>query len=407
MSLAVGALAWWGSGRDELHLGAAPFLGGWDARLVPSLLLPALVAMAVVVGAGQAHRLSWRALLWAAVVASALWSVSLAAVDGWHRLAEPLRSPHDYLAAVPEVGSPGGFLDRFVDDIDGFPTHVRSHPPGMVLVLWSLGRAGLDGAGAAAALVIGAGASAVVAVLVTVRRLAGEGAARRAAPFLVLAPWALWVATSADALFLAVSAWAVALLVIATGASGRPSRVAACLGGAAVGAAMLLSYGVVLVMLVPAAVIAWRRRFDIVPWAVAPVIGVLLGAGAAGFWWWDGLDATREQYWAGVASERPFSYFVVSNLVVAAVAVGPAAVGGVAQMTWRSALGLLVGAGLAALLLADASALSKGEVERIWLPFFPYVTVAAAALPAAERWRWLAASALMAIAGQALLRSPW
>ena len=59
------------------------------------------------------------------------------------------------------------------------------------------------------------GALGCVAVLVAVRALAGESLARRAAPFLVLAPAAVWMGTSADAYFAAVAAWAVALLTLA------------------------------------------------------------------------------------------------------------------------------------------------------------------------------------------------
>ena len=52
-------------------------------------------------------------------------------------------------------------------------------------------------------------------MLVTVRALAGEALARRAAPFLVLAPAAVWMGTSADGYFAAVAAWALALLALA------------------------------------------------------------------------------------------------------------------------------------------------------------------------------------------------
>ena len=53
------------------------------------------------------------------------------------------------------------------------------------------------------------------AVLTTVRALGAEPAARRAAPFLVLAPAAVFMAVSADALFAAVAAWGLACLAIA------------------------------------------------------------------------------------------------------------------------------------------------------------------------------------------------
>ncbi|KPC64254.1 hypothetical protein ADL29_12000 [Streptomyces chattanoogensis] len=58
----------------------------------------------------------------------------------------------------------------------------------------------------------------------TLRLLAGEGRARAAAPFMALAPGAVWVEVSADGYFAAVAAWALALLALAATRTraGRP-----------------------------------------------------------------------------------------------------------------------------------------------------------------------------------------
>ena len=72
-------------------------------------------------------------------------------------------------------------------------------------------------------------ATTAVAVLVTVRVLGEEGMARRAAPFLVFAPAAVWQAVSADAMFAAVAAWGLAALAVAADAAQRR------LGGASPG----------------------------------------------------------------------------------------------------------------------------------------------------------------------------
>lgn len=58
-------------------------------------------------------------------------------------------------------------------------------------------------------------------VLVAVRNVVSEDAARRTAPFLVIEPAAVWVATSADALLMGVAAAATAAVTIATGRQGR------------------------------------------------------------------------------------------------------------------------------------------------------------------------------------------
>jgi hypothetical protein len=399
----------WGAGiraRPGAHVGAAPFVGTWQPALGWRLLPAAAFAVvAVRWGPGLARRLSWARLLAACWAAGLGWAVALALVDGPGALTAPLATRYDYLVEVPSVGSPGAFLRGFVDAVPSYATHVKSHPPGMVLGLWVLDRAGLGGSGPAAALVLAVGASAAVAAVVAAREVVGEAAARRAAPFVALAPAAVFAATSADALFAGVTAWGAALVVLATGRRGGRSVALAAGGGVVLGAALFLSYGAVLVLLVPAAVAVARRRLDSMVLASAGAMLVAGAFAAAGFWWLDGLAAARQQYAAGLSGLRPYSYFVVANLAVLAVLLGPATAAALGRRGGRPA-GLLVGAALAAVVAADLSGLSKGEVERIWLPFVPWLVVACCAL--ADRPRaWLAANVGTGLALQVMLRSPW
>jgi len=399
----------------NLRLGATPFKGSWSPD-VDAWLLPALAACAllVVMGPRLAARLAWRRLLWVAVVASAFWSVSLAVAGGGpHVIAAPLDTKWDYLAAVPVVESSGGFVDSFVERVPDLPLHASSHPPGTVLLFWALDELGLEGPGWAAAVVLAVAASATGAVLIALRELGGEETARRAAPFLVLTPAALWIATSADALFMGVGAWAVTLVIVATGRDARPSWAFAAGGGLLAGATLMLSYGLVLLAVVPVAVIVARRRWDVAAVAGTGALVVLGAFAVAGFSWLAGLRAARQEYAAGVASARPYGWFLLVNLLAAAAAIGPAAAAGlrrlsvdgrsVCQSTWL----LLPAGALAAVLVADVSGLSKGEVERIWLPFFPWIAAAAAALPWPKMRPWLSASGGTGLALQAFLRSPW
>src|SRR5207253_8091575 len=98
-----------------------------------------------------------------------------------------------------------------------------------------LSRVGLPGPGWAAALCIGAGATAAPSVLASLRRVeggaAGEALTRRAAPFVAAAPAAIWMATSADALYAGVAAASLCALVYATTTPRMPAR----LGLAAIG----------------------------------------------------------------------------------------------------------------------------------------------------------------------------
>lgn len=133
---------------------------------------------------------------------------------------------------------------------------------------------------------------------------------------------------------------------------------------------------------------------------------VTLGWAAAGFWWFDGLAATIARYEAGVASQRPFTYFVWANLAAFAIAVGPAGAIGLAYLR-RSKLVWVVGAAGASLILADLSGLSKGEVERIWLPFVPWILLGTATLPDRLMRGLIAGQAAIGITVQALIRTPW
>jgi hypothetical protein len=275
----------------------------------------------------------------------------------------------------------------------------------MVLLLWLLDHAGLGGPRWAAALVIGAGAAAAPAALIATRALVGEQAARRAALFATLGPAAVWMGTSADALFSATLAIGVALLAVAcTAPPARRADALAALAGVVLGCGLLLSYGLAPLGLVALAVAVATRRWRLLALAAAGAGAVLLAIAAAGFWWPSGLAATRELYAGGIAARRPYLDFLVISPAAFALALGPAAFAGLAALRGRGAW-ILPGSALAALLVAELSGLSKGETERIWLPFAPWLLLATAALRAPRAW--LAIQVSLAIALQVAVRSPW
>jgi methylthioxylose transferase len=389
-------------------LAAGPIAGQVVPRVGPGLLAAlALAVLIISMWPRIDQRFTWRRLLMATFLLSALWALALASIDGWDAVTAPLRTRYEYLADVSRIGSPTELLRTFVDRIGTFALHVRGHPPGMLLLLWVIDRAGLGGAGWAAALVVAGGASAIPAALVALRELAGEAAARAAAPFLALAPAAVWIATSADAAFAAVSAWGVALFVLGTARNGRRSDLLAFTGGALLGASLLLSYGLVLLGVVPLAVALSRRRLRPLVVASIAAAAVLLGFAGMGFWWPEGLGASIPMV-RSTSAHRPYLSFLLFNLCVFAVVLGPAVAAGLANLRDRRAW-LLVASALLAVALADVSGMSKGEVERIWLPFFPWVALAASALVGheADRRRWLALQAGAALAVQTLFLTPW
>ena len=83
-----------------------------------------------------------------------------------------------------------------------------------LLLFVVLVRLGLGGDLAAGVVVTLIAASVAAAVLVTLRALGAESLARRAAPFLVLTPAAVFMAVSADAVITAVTAWGIATLAL-------------------------------------------------------------------------------------------------------------------------------------------------------------------------------------------------
>jgi hypothetical protein len=396
--------------HGEYHVDAAPFVGRWAAVEPLHALVPLVVfALAAVLAAPLvADRARFSVVLWGAFGAAVAWSTLLAASEGLHAIARPLHSPADYLAGVHLVGSPARFLSTFTTEWMRYPTHVKAHPPGFVLVLWLLDRVGLGGAGWAVALELAIGASAVPAALIALRAVSSELAARRAAPFVALAPAALW-ATSGDAVFAGLTAWAMTAMVLATGRTGRRSWALAVVAGAAWTAALLSTYGTALLGVVPVAVAWRRRRLDVVVATTSIVVALLVLAGVmTGFWWPAGLAATHRAYLAGVAPHRAYHVFVWLDLAAFAAAIGPAAAGALGALRDRGAW-LLAGGALVALAVADISGLSKGEVERIWLPWAPWLLVAAGTFPAsiAVRRGWLGGQVAFAVGLQVALRSSW
>ena len=148
----------------RVHIGAPPLVGSFDPRLSWSLggalaarrrrgrVRPRARRAAALALAGRARRGSpaprgsSRSRSAPAAAAEALWA--------------PLQTRYEYLAAVPRVGDAQHFLQGFAHALPSYPTHVRGHPPGMVLRAVAARRSSaLGGPRWAAALIIGGGRS--------------------------------------------------------------------------------------------------------------------------------------------------------------------------------------------------------------------------------------------------------
>ena len=140
-------------------------------------------------------------------------------------------------------------------------------------------------------------------------------------------------------------------------------------------------------LVVVAAVVVGARvrglRAVLRPWLVSTAGVALVAAAhfALGFSWFVGLARLRVRYYQQTASDRPYSYFVWANLAAWLVAWSPLLAYAVVRAVgvllrsrrtgWSEdvVVALMSAAGTAAALVADLSAMSKAETERIWLTF--------------------------------------
>lgn len=411
----------------SLQVNWPPLLGTWDPRVGPGT--PAALAVAVLIvayGPGLAARLPWRALLFTTWAAALAWTFSLALVDGWHwGVARRLTTKNEYLTVIDRFADIGTTLRGFTEHIvigppGNWPAHVAGHPPGATLSFVWLDRIGLGGGSWAGAWCVVVGGSAVAAVLVTVRALTDEHTARRAAPFLALAPAAVWMGTSADGYFAGVTAWSLALLALAATRTIRFPVTAALGAGLLYGFTCYLSYGLTLMALPGLGVLLVARTARPLPAVLAGALVVPVAFTLAGFNWWEGYEELVVRYYQGAGGVRPYAYWIWGNLAATTLAVGLATVAGLGRVlalapravrdrtspTARQGLAVLVLAALLAILVADLSGMSKAETERIWLPFMLWLLPATALLPGRRRG-WLTGQAVVALLINHLVFTGW
>jgi hypothetical protein len=157
-------------------------------------------------------------------------------------------------------------------------------------------------------------------------------------------------------------------------------------------------------------VVLGRRRLRVVLAAAVGAAAVAAGFAAAGFWWFTGYQRVVERYYQGIASDRPYAYWVWADIAVLAVSAGPLA-GVILRraviVRGDRAVRLLPLAAATAIAAADLSGYSKAEVERIWLPFSVWIMAGAGLLPCDQRRIWLAVQAGTTLAVNHLVLTTW
>ncbi|WP_246161961.1 hypothetical protein [Aeromicrobium ginsengisoli] len=399
---------------EDVRVHWPPLHADWDPRF-GLLTLPAIaIGLGLWVALPRlAATSSWRALLAYAFAGTWLWTMALAMTEGTDGLARVFERPGEYVYDAQRVDSIGTMLRTFIDHIpmdspDHWHTHVAGHPPGALLFFVLLDRLGISDPFWIGVVVVTIGSTAVVAVLLTLKTLGSARLARQAMPWIVLAPTAVWMGVDGDALFTAVAAWGLALLAIAA-VHRRPG--AAVAAGLLLGACVYLSYGLVLLGILAVAILVVGRTWRPLPWALVGAVVVAAAFTAAGFEWWRAYPVLHDRYYAGIASERPYAYWVWADVAAWTFTIGlvvwaafPRAIRAFKQ---GDVMARLAGAALLTILVATLSGMSKAEVERIWLPFTIWVVALPSLLP--ERWHRpaLLSQVVLALCVQQLVLTRW
>jgi hypothetical protein len=417
VAVGLGLTAWAVRTGARLGTSGAPFLGRYRFQLSGYTLLAPLVAVAVLgaAKAGWLERIRWSLLLWASYAAGLAWAVALAVADGAAGLTRSLLDPDNYLSDIDAVGNdPLGYVRHFTQDVRAHSVSARGHPPGAVLLLWALHRIGLTQHLALALTITAAGVLTVPLVLASVRDVCGEIPARRYAPVLILAPYAIWVAVSADVFVALLGAGMVAAGVRASSrrSSGLRSAGWSVLAGVLLGIGALFSYAAPwLGLSIVCLYFARRRPFLNIGTGIGALIPIVLADGV-GFAWLTGLTGARDDYVSRIEPYRSALWWSAISLVALLLAAGPPLYAGIRKLRNTPGWPFLVGAATA-VLVSVLAGIARGGVEHSWLPFFPWLTVAVVAPerqggPAVPAPLLLVAvGALAAVVIEAVLATPW
>ena len=383
-----------------------PSLGNPDIGADPLMAVSLALFAAAVVLAPRLLEERLRPAAVAAILLGGTLALRLALAAGrggtgaWDRVFDPARSfeaPNEYLPALPAVDAlgPRVFLDRFAELVPSFPVHVAGHPPGLPLVMHALA---LDTPARLAAFCIAAGALSAPLTYGLARELLDERGARLAGLLMALSPQALMFGvTTADAVYCTLGLLAALPLA-------RPSRRARLLGAVLLVVASLFAWSLLAVG-AWAAILTWRRhglRSAIELSAICAVVLVALHGAFSALTGFDPIGtvrATEEVYRLGVASVRPYWYWLLGSPVGFLLVLGlPIAWLGLRELARGTPEAVAI---FSVLAIAAVMGFTKAETERIWLFFAPFVCLAAARAPA--RRPQLVMPVAAALAAQALL----
>ena len=305
---------------------------------------------------------------------------------------------NEYLPSLAAFDyGPRFVLDRFAELVPSLPVHSAGHPPGLLLTMYYLG---LDTSPKLTAFIIGVGALSAPLTYALARRLFDERVARIAGVLAAFAPAMLhFGATSADAVYLTLGLIAAIGLV-----SKRP-----WIGALALAVASLFAWSLL-------AVAAWAAILVLARDGLKPAVklGVTTGAiliafhalfaAATGFDPLGTLHATSRVYEVGIASRRPYAYWLFGSPTAFLLIVGvPIAWLALTRLAQAKPEALAI---FAVLAISSVLGFTKAETERIWLFLAPFVILAAAPLVRRPQL-FVALLALQAVAYELVFDTLW
>lgn len=416
--LALLSLGWYVLAQREGYLWPFPLMaragGAFGWGVLPATALFAAFA-AIVVGwlRAPAPPPAWLAVAVSGLAAATLPASLKVGLRGYETLFQTFAAQAgNYIQDVPRVGTdPLGFLRDYVALMPDLALHNKTHPPGSTLFLWLVERLLGPGPEPAGWVVIALAALGVWPTYRLARALLGPRAAALAAALYALLPgFMIYAATSLDALFATVLAWAIYALYRALVILDQPAApvsaqlLAAAAAGAWIALGLMFTFTTLMLALVVLALVARRiavgphRRADVLRWAATgSVIGGTVLLLLAALWAATGYNSLAA-FFTGVANNRidvmarispmglaSYMFFLAVNAVAFGWFLGPWLIYRLGRSTQlqlsRARAGQdrpadSLGIGLAALLLGMLfSGLFYREIERVWL--FSHILITA------------------------------
>jgi methylthioxylose transferase len=435
MTAAVAVSHWIPAAHADFPSVAPPLFLSWSPVISPVFGVPLALGALLVLAVPALLRMPRVAFLLAVMAFVFAASVALAAQDLAPRetccsrdgvaavLAAPINRPTDYLHNVGMVRlyGPREFARAYPwlarPAKHRLSLRAMTHPPGAVLLAWSLDGAAHDDGAVVALLIVMIGSLAVVPAYLLGRELHDEHTGRVAALLFATCPIVLlYTATAFDAAFMTVGAFAMAALAAA------PRRTLwAVAGGALAAPAVTLTYGLFALLPIAAGLFLIALR------TVRPRAVLARGAAALGSFvvtilllqWIAGIHlpaafatAQRVQHDLADVRMRSFGYWTFGGNVVAFLVAAGLGLSSLFVLqtvrAWRRRRPGLETILWVAMIGSSLMGVLRGETEHLWMFFVPMLAAAAAPAIASARARAeMGAGLLQAGATQVLFWTNW